>query len=478
MSGVSSVSLNDRIADDFYQEKYKTTVSEYSIPNPVEMEKQVKKPLSERIIVKPLQTDGIFETHIVDCVKVRAVADTVRQERIAAWSAKKNEAESSAWKWGIGGTFLTVISAGATFSNMTHPLFASLIATIGVAAAVIGASVKVYESSEVSKKIAEWSTNPREEIAKQRTAAYERGFLNAFFGHLKFGDVKAKTPILHRAEVEHMYKNYTNGFFAKALDNTQHKGWDAWVHYFVTNNPFSIPMMEYGLGQIPAQYQAAVQDVRSFVLLMSQIGGSYDTLKTEVRNMADQQIKDINKKRDEELKPFVTLKESQLKVAKENCDRVLLNLSSTVNERDTATKNFSAIKETLEKDFKKNADPINKKYDDQVKAIEARRDAQLKRYDEQRSDQFNAKFQAGKEVCDKAYAAWKGYAQQYQPMNWGLYVPNYQQQPVTQQPYYYAPPAQYPAQYAYPAQPAQYPPQYAYPQQPAAYHQPYFHQQQ
>lgn len=456
MSGVSSADLSNRIADDFYQDKYKTTVDVYSTPNPAEMEKQVQKQLSDRIISKPLEKDGIFETHIVDCVKVRAVADTVRRQRIDAWNEKKSEAESSAWKWGIGGTVVAVIGLGVAFSS-ENPILGGVIFLAGAVAGLYKGLTNANASSEASKKIAGWSKNPREEVAKERKLAFESGFIYTYNNNLKLSTNRAAGEILHPLEVEMLYKKYTNNFLDTAKADSNNKKSD-WVTAFTANNPFSEKLMMYGFGKIPQHLQAVVNDYKTYKSYISDISKGYEKLKQQGREVAQQRIKDINAERDKLLKPFVDEKDAALKKAKEMRDKEILN------QVPDAQKNFAAKQQLLETDFKGKTADINKKYDEKVKAVETERDNQLKIWDTKKDDQIGMTYEVGRDLLKKAYAAWTGQTQQYQPVQWVQY--GYYPQPVYAQPQAPQPGLQY-------APPAQYPPQYAYPQQPAPYHQPY-----
>lgn len=80
-------------AELFDQEKYWSTVSTHTEPNPRAMEAEFKKPLSDRIDRNPLRTDGIYAEYVLDDVKVRCPSDAFRKHEVRQWESNKKDAE-------------------------------------------------------------------------------------------------------------------------------------------------------------------------------------------------------------------------------------------------------------------------------------------------------------------------------------------------------------------------------------------------
>ena len=80
-------------AELFDQEKYQSTVTISIEPDPIRMEQDFNKPLSQRIITIHSLTKNVYGEYGLDDVKVHCPSEAFREHQKQQWNAVKKEAE-------------------------------------------------------------------------------------------------------------------------------------------------------------------------------------------------------------------------------------------------------------------------------------------------------------------------------------------------------------------------------------------------
>jgi len=470
-------------AELFDQEKYKSTVSTYTEPNPRAMEEEFKKPLSDRIHRIPLRKEGIYAEYILDDVKVRCPSDAFRAHQVHLWNNLKKEAEEKSWAWSVS----AIISAGVTivggigmYSPSSFASFGTYIAThaegaapyiavIGLVATLVtgfGILSSHLSYNDARTQIDKWNSDPVLKVGKERDKAHERGFPYIFERQLKLGKNPSYTALFHPKQVEHEYKKYFDRFSDNLLGKSDISSKAAWMDNFSHMNPLSKSLMLYGLDRVPEHMAQVVEDYAKLESFLKNIRSAYEDLKARERSLAKERIEASDKERNALLQPSLDALNTQLAAAKKIRDQIIeRHPSDTDTAHKDAKANYDAAKKALEEDYATRTAPITKRYDAKVKELEKDRDERIKKLDEQKSHQLVNNYHAARELLYRAHQAWNG--QTYQTVNFSQYFPwQSGQSGQPQQGWYQQPPAPAQSYYQHPHNPAGY---YAQPQYPATY---------
>lgn len=444
-------------AELFDQDKYQSTVTISLEPDPIQMEQDFKRPLSERITPIQSHSRGIYGEYRLDDVIVRCPAEAFRKHQAEQWNTIRKEAEEKKWGWtctGIGGVICALV--GGVLAANVYAL-GPYIFVAGAVTAVTSAVFSYREHSSTNKaaeQINKWEADPVVKVGEARNEAHNKGFPYIYLNKLKLGFGPSTTALFHPLQVEYEYKKYFDSFCRKLLDQA-HPTPSYWMNQFRSCNPISSDYMFYGLGHIPEHMKPVLEDYSRFDSFLKDITSSYDKMKTDVRKTANERIEAHTKTRNEQLQPLAATRDSGIAAAEANRDKVLRDAHASDTRRREARATFNGIKEALQDNYNQNAAPINKKYDAKVKEIERERDQQIRKLDEQKGGQLDNNYRAARELLIRAKEAWDNKG--YKPVNFQPYFPYQSAQPVwaQQQPSYYQQPV-------YPPQPV-YNPQNAYP---------------
>src|ERR1700675_4028536 len=80
-------------AELFDQDKNKSTVTTSIEPDPIQMEQDFNKPLSQRIIPIHSHTKSVYGEYRLDDVMIRCPSEAFREHQKQQWNAIKKEAE-------------------------------------------------------------------------------------------------------------------------------------------------------------------------------------------------------------------------------------------------------------------------------------------------------------------------------------------------------------------------------------------------
>jgi hypothetical protein len=433
-------------AELFDQEKYQSTVTSSFEPDPIQMEQNFKRPLSERITPIHSHSRGLYGEYRLDDVIVRCPSEAFRKHQAEQWNTNKKEAEKTRWDWGvtaIGTAFFSGICGAVTV--MDKALFSGLPLILCVAGAILSIVSGVFAANANSAcnqaltQIDKWEADPVVKVGEARNEAHNKGFPYIYLNKLKLGFGPSTTALFHPLQVEYEYKKYFDAFCRKLLDQTNPTP-SYWMNQFRSCNPVSSDYMFYGLGHIPEHMKPVLEDCRRFESFLSDITSSYDKMKSDVRKTASERIEAHTKTRNEALQPLATTRDTGIATAEATRDRVLRDAHASDTRRREARATFSAIKEALQDNYNQNAAPINKKHDAKIKEIEKERDQQIRKLDEQKNGQLDNNYKAARELLERAKHAWDNKG--YQPVNFQSYFPYQSSQPfwTQQQPSYYQPP--------------------------------------
>jgi hypothetical protein len=463
----------------FEQEKYKSTVTISIEPDPVQMEQDFKKPLSQRIIPMHSHTKNVYGEYRLDDVIVRCPSEPFREHQKHQWNTVKKEAEEKSWGWtvtaiaagvvaAIGGVLLAMeptTVAGYLGTTISESPLAPILLAAGAVAAIASLVFVANANSSFNQaqtQVSKWDADPVMKVGLARNEAHNQGFPFIYANKLKLGQGPSTTALFHPLQVEYEYKKYFNAFCDKLLSQSNPSP-SAWMNQFRSFNPVSSALMTYGLGHVPEHMKPVIEDSNRFHSLLDDIANSYDRLKSDVRKTSNERIESYEKIRNEQLQPLAQARDAGIATAERDRDTVLRDLGASERRRREARETFNAIKEALETNYTRNASPLTKKYDGKIKEVERERDTQVRKLEEQRSSQLSNNFRAAHELLVRAKEAWdtKG----YRPVNFQQYFPHQTVQPVwvQQQPVYYQ------------QQPAQ--PVYHQPVQPVYQQQPVYSQQ-
>ncbi|HEX2579934.1 MAG TPA: hypothetical protein VHK67_06000 [Rhabdochlamydiaceae bacterium] len=494
MDAISAAETFTDSAELFNQDKYKSTVEISLEPDPIQMEKDFQKPLSQRIIPIHTQTKSIYGDYRVDDVLVRCPSEAYRAHQQRQWDSAKNEwngvkkeAEARSWSWTVTTICTSIVAiVGGVLANMDKGtavgylgeavanspfapilLIAGLVATFTSIVFVAKALSAINEANEqinkANEQISKWGDNPVMKIGLARDYAHNQGFPYIYRNDLKLGQGPSKTALLHPIQVEYEFKKYFNNFCNQLLGQLNPSP-TTWIDQFRHYNPVSASLMNYGLGHIPVYMKPVTEDFGRLQSMLNDIANAYDRLKSGVTTTARDQVAAYTTTKNELLQPLAKLRDHGILAAEKERDLAFKDPDSTPKQRQDARKLFDAVKGECEATYAKNAAPINAKYNKKIKHVEEERDATLKRLDEQKSSQLSNNYHAARELLARAKEAWDN--KHYRPINFQQYFPTQQTgQPawMKQQPGYYHQPITYPQPPAYPRQPIVYSPA-AYPQ--------------
>jgi hypothetical protein len=465
-------------AELFDQEKYQSTVTTSLDPDPIQMEKDFKRPLSQRIIPIHSHTKNVYGEYRLDDVLVRCPSEAFREYQRQQWNTVKQEAEKKSWGWTytmLGTAACTVIGGILSFLDksdsakyvgkaIANSPLSPILFVAGLVGTVVSIVFTLRENSSYNQaqtQINKWDTDPVLKVGEARDEAYNKGFPYIYANKLKLGQGPSTTALFHPLQVEYEYKKYFSSFCRKLLDQTNPSP-AVWMNQFRSGNPVSPAYMTYGLGYIPEHMHPVLEDYSRFESFLNDITSSYDTLKFDVRKTAGERIEANKKARNEQLRPLAEARDAGITTAEVDRDRVLRSHSTNDAQRREARATFSAIKEALENNYTRSVTPINKKYDVKIKEVESERDNQIKKLDDQKGSQLGNNYRAARELLVRAKEAWDN--RDYRPVNFQQYFPYQTTQPAwaNQQPSYYQQPVYqqqpaYNAQNAYQQVPQNYP---------------------
>ncbi len=458
-------------AELFDQEKYQSTVTSSFEPDPIQMEQDFKRPLSERITPIHHHTRGIYGEYRLDDVIVRCPSEAFRKHQAEQWHTIKKESEETRWGWGVTAIGIAIVAGiSGTVTAMDKALFGGLPLFVCIAGATFSVVFGVFAANANSAcnqaltQIDKWEADPIVKVGEARNEAHNKGFPYIYLNKLKLGFGPSTTALFHPLQVEYEYKKYFDAFCRKLLEQANPTP-SYWMNQFRSCNPVSSDYMFYGLGHIPEHMKPVLEDYSRFDSFLKDITSSYDKMKSDFRRTASDRIEAHTKTRNELLQPLAATRDGGIATAEANRDRVLRDAHASETQRREARATFSAIKEALQNNYNQNAAPINKKHDAKIKEIERERDQQIRKLDEQKNGQLDNNYRAARELLERAKHAWDNKG--YQPVNFQSYFPYQSSQPfwTQQQPSYYQ-------QLVYPQQPA-YNPQNAYPPVPQPIYQGY-----
>jgi hypothetical protein len=481
---VGSIESFTEGAELFDQEKYRSTISIHTEPNPRAMEAEFQKPLSDRINRIPLRTDGIYAEYVLDDVKVRCPSDAFRQHEIREWEKNKKDAEKTheGWLWTaiacaavaiVDGIIMLagkeqIINSFGTRAAYYINRIAPVLAVGGLACSIISLLYMALANKNIDTaktQIDKWSADPVKKVGHERNKAHEQGFPYIYSNSLKLGKNPSYTAVFHPKQVEHEYKKHFDRFCDKLLNKSDHASKVSWMENFCYMNPLSKPLMMYGLDRVPEHMEQVVEDYVKLESFLKNIRSSYDDLKSREKSLAKERIDACNKEKNVLLQPAIDLYNVQLKAAKDIRDKAFEKhpLDTDQHHKD-AKATYEATKKVLDNDYTARITPITQRYDAKVKELEKDRDERLKKLDDQKAHQLVNNYKAAHELLVQAYQAWTN-QKPAQPVNFNPYFA--WQAPQAAQPVYYQQP-QAPAQpyYQHPQNPAGY---YVQPQYPAGY---------
>jgi hypothetical protein len=441
-------------AELFDQEKYWSTVSISIEPDPIQMEEEFKKPLSERIFVIQSPPNSMRGKCRLDDVIVDSVTDAYRIHQKNQWNILKTEAGSKKWVWiatAIGFTIAASIVEAVTGAHIaTSPLTPMLFVGVTIVA-IVSLFLIVKENSKINQahtQISKWDANPVLKIGKERDEAHKQGFPYIYTHNLKLGQEPSYIGRFHPKQVEHEYKKYFKAFCETLLDQSCNACKSSWMGKFRSFNPISYDLMSYGLGHIPEHMKPVIEDYTRLESFLSDLSDSYERLKSSVRDTAKERVNGYTKSKNEELESCVQARDSAIATAKTERDKIFERHPLPTDRRHKeAEDNYNAIKKALEDNYTRKAALINKKYDGKIQEAEKERHEQIKTLNGQKSHQLANNYKAAHELLIRAKQAWDN--KDYQPVNLQPYFP-YQSlysdwyQP---QPGYYQQPSPQPTHY-------------------------------
>jgi|GEM_PF-1647593 len=486
MDVTSATETFTEYAELFDQEKYKSTVEISLKPDPIQMENDFQKPLSQRIIPMSSPTKSIYEQYRLDDVVITCPAkvfrtyqqqqwDGVKKE----WNVIKKEAEGKRWNRTVTAITAVVIGiAGGVLASMDKAtvvgilgeaianspfapvlLIAGLVVTVAAIVFVARADSTINEASEqidkANQQINKWGDDPVMKICHARDSAYNQGFPYIYHHKLKLGQGPSKTALFHPLLVEYAYKKYFNGFCNSIIGELNPaKRVEQFRNYY---NPISVGLMTYGLGHIPEHMKPVIEDCRHLLSWLNDIDSFYDSRMSEARARAKEAIAQYTKTKNEFLQPLIKHRDHGIAMAEKKRTKVADNLESTPQQRQAAEELFNAEKRACDATYGNDASTIIKKYNDKIKDAEKELATTLKRLEEQKSNQLISNEHAVRELVVRAKEAWDN--EHYRPINFQHYFPgqpNLAGPPVwiQQQPGYYQQPAAYQQQPVTPQQPA------------------------
>lgn len=483
----------------FDQDKYRSTVETSLEPDPIKMENDFQKPLSQRIIRIHSPTKSSHDKHRVDDVLVTTPSEAFRANQQQQWSDvknkwsnAKNEAEDKYRFWGIIlGAEIAMSAVGACFSFMDQAkvarylgdaianfplgpglLIAGLVGVVASAVFTMTASAAINKANAqiktANEQIGKWGDDPVMKIGHARNYAHNQGFPYIYRNNLKLGQGPSKTALFHPLQVAYEFKKYFSNFCNHLLGQLNPSP-TAWIDRFRDSNPVSASLMNYGLGYVPEYMKPVIEDFGRLQSMLDTIANNYDRLKSTVRTTARDQIAAYTETKSALLEPIAKRRDHGIATAEKEKNNVVYDREATEKQRQDAEKLFDIVKKECEATYEKEASPIIQKYNKKIKDAEKERETTLTKLDEQKSSQLGNNYLAARELLVRAKEAWDN--KHYRPMNFNQYFLNQQTgQPVWPQPQpgYYQP-AAYPQQPTYPQQPIVHPPA-AYQPQPV-YHQ-------
>ncbi|HEX4839515.1 MAG TPA: hypothetical protein VFU89_03630 [Rhabdochlamydiaceae bacterium] len=474
-------------AELFDQDKYKSMVEISLRHDPIQMENNFQRPLSQRITLLSSPTKSIYEKYQLDDVVITCPAKVFRTYQQQQWGGVKEEwnglgkkaadkswygvtAALTAMATAVVGGVLTAMDEAVPIAKVVKSLagawFAPTLLIAGLVAAVaaiIFVAMKngaINEANEqidkANQQINKWGDDPVMKIGHARDYAYNQGFPHIYRNNLKLGQGPSKTGLFHPLLVEYAYKKYFNSFCSDLIGElnpakrvNQFRDYDY--------NPISVGQMTYGLEHIPEYMLPVIEDCKRLLSWLKDIASSYDRLMSNVRTTTREQIAAYTTTKHELLQPIAKRRDHGIAVAEKERTKVTSKLESTLQQRQDAEKVFDAVKEACDATYEKEASPIIKKYNSKIKDAEKELATTLKRLEEQKSNQLISNDHAVRELVVHAKEAWDN--KHYRPINFQHYFPgqpNPAGQPVwtQQQPGYYQQPAVYQQQPATPQQPA------------------------
>lgn len=210
-------------------------------PDPLRMESEVQKPLSERAVADLTATKKT-RYNLDHCINIEGYTDLFRQKMAQAWE-----------RWGnLYSTARTVvILVAGTITAVAPSIYLKIAAAfIGV----LGLIYSTYRISKASQQVQLWNTPPYEKPAQQRTQAYFEPFLAVNRLH---GTPSSFNNVLHPNEVEHLYKKYLTHFCDTLLQEKPSTDQEkkAWMANFLTLNPLAPMLMQRGWEKIPSSFE-------------------------------------------------------------------------------------------------------------------------------------------------------------------------------------------------------------------------------
>jgi hypothetical protein len=128
---------------------------------------------------------------------------------------------------------------------------------VRIVAGVVGTVWFLFSMARInraSEQVKLWNIPPYQKPAEQRAKAYQEPFLSFYVHTLQ---VTPSQTILHPNEVEYFYHKYLTNFCENLLkekpSSDQEK--QAWMAKFLTLNPLSPDMMQYGWKNIPPAFK-------------------------------------------------------------------------------------------------------------------------------------------------------------------------------------------------------------------------------
>ncbi|HEY5236268.1 MAG TPA: hypothetical protein VIJ14_08835, partial [Rhabdochlamydiaceae bacterium] len=202
-------------------------------PDPLQMETDLKKTLSERVVVD--LTIGKTARYNVDrCLNVDGPTELYRTKMAKAWEKRE--------KANLIVRNIFVLAGVVSFFLSSVPGF--LIC--------MGLAWWLSSDGADAQQRQLYSIPPYQKSADQRAYAYQKSFPAIYALGLQWTPLH-NSGVLHPNEVEYHYQKYFDAFSQKLLTETPSTNEEkkAWFDQFFSFNPLSPAMLEYGLKTVP-----------------------------------------------------------------------------------------------------------------------------------------------------------------------------------------------------------------------------------
>lgn len=231
------------------------------------------------------EEQGTFSVWSIDAaVQVRTPSDIFRERQVEKWTILQKDMQNTYWHCNAAAALcllVVVVIRRYFFKNSPAPATTSLIPFYMISSSIIGlfggfGIAYLQKSRKASREINIWSSSPAQEVLELRNIAYQQGFPFVYFYNLKIEGESSKSGFFHPLEVQAMYQKYCKDFCNKLLsrDEIDEEGRFQWLKDFLEYNPLFSQPMRYGLGIIPENLKAIVEECERLSFLIKKLKDS------------------------------------------------------------------------------------------------------------------------------------------------------------------------------------------------------------